>query len=438
MAEALRRLMERGLRGERPVARRPPRACATCSTGCATAARSSCGRARCRTRWPTCARSSTRSSRRSAAASSGGWTRRPTPRASRGRGGGRRRGWRRRRPQAPDPDLERMLREIAAKRLDTPRLAAARRRRAGPPAPGLRLHGRRRARSGSRRWSTASAAAMLDRLSEGLADAVQGMKPEDLAAAAARWSRTSTGSSRGGCRATSRAAGGRRRVPRPARRSSSRARATLDDVVDQLADRMAAMQSLMRSLTPEQRAELQDTIDALLRDDRLRWDLAQLAANLDQLLPDGLGERVRFGGDQPLGPRGRARAARPAPGARPAGGATSRASAATGDLADIDRGGGPRPARARTPPATSTRSRTSRDRLEQAGYLDREGDRMELTPRGSRRIGQKVLDELFARLRNATPSAATGSTGPAAAATARRRPSRSSSGTRSTSTCGRR
>ena len=61
------------------------------------------------------------------------------------------------------------------------------------------------------------------------------------------------------------------------------------------------MQSLMRSLSPEQRAELQDTIDALLRDDRLRWDLAQLAANLDQLLPDGLGDRVRFGGDQPMG-----------------------------------------------------------------------------------------------------------------------------------------
>ena len=35
--------------------------------------------------------------------------------------------------------------------------------------------------------------------------------------------------------------------------------ATLDDVVEQLAERMAAMQSLLRSLSPEQRAELQDT-----------------------------------------------------------------------------------------------------------------------------------------------------------------------------------
>ena len=38
-------------------------------------------------------------------------------------------------------------------------------------------------------------------------------------------------------------------------------------------------------------------------------------------------------------------------------------------------------------------------RLEEAGYLSGDGERLELTPRGSRRIGQKVLDDLFARLR---------------------------------------
>ena len=45
-------------------------------------------------------------------------------------------------------------------------------------------------------------------------------------------------------------------------------------------------------------------MDALLRDDRLRWDLAQLAATLDQLLPGGLGDRFRFSGDEPLGLEG--------------------------------------------------------------------------------------------------------------------------------------
>ncbi|TAM79315.1 MAG: VWA domain-containing protein, partial [Chloroflexota bacterium] len=75
---------------------------------------------------------------------------------------------------------------------------------------------------------------------------------------------------------------------------------TLDDVIDQLTERMAAMQSLLSSMSTEQRSELQSLMDALLRDDRLRWDLAQLAATLDQLIPGGLGERVTFRGDEPL------------------------------------------------------------------------------------------------------------------------------------------
>ena len=79
---------------------------------------------------------------------------------------------------------------------------------------------------------------------------------------------------------------------------------TFDDIIDQLAARMAAMQSLLRSMSPEQRAELESMMDALLQDDRLRVDLAQLASNLDLLLPGGLGERVPFGGDEPLGLEG--------------------------------------------------------------------------------------------------------------------------------------
>ena len=76
---------------------------------------------------------------------------------------------------------------------------------------------------------------------------------------------------------------------------------TLDDIVEQLTQRMAAMQSLLRSMTPQQRAELQSMMDALLRDDRLRWDLARLASNMDQLMPDGVGESYDFSGDEPLG-----------------------------------------------------------------------------------------------------------------------------------------
>jgi uncharacterized protein with von Willebrand factor type A (vWA) domain len=172
---------------------------------------------------------------------------------------------------------------------------------------------------------------------------------------------------------------------------------TLDDIMEQLADRMAAMQSLLRSMSPEQRAELQGMVDALLRDDRLRWDLAQLAASLDQLLPGGLGERFRFSGQEPLGLDGALRQMGNLQALDALEGQLDGIEA-PGDLASVDR--------------DSVRDLLGEDsardldaldemakQLERAGYLERQGDRMELTPRGSRRIGQKVLDDLFGRLR---------------------------------------
>ena len=124
---------------------------------------------------------------------------------------------------------------------------------------------------------------------------------------------------------------------------------TFDDILDQLAQRMAAMQSLLRSMTPEQRAELESMMDALLRDDRLLVDLAQLASNLDLLLPGGLGERMPFSGDQPLGFDGAlSQIARLQ--------AMDRLQDALSDvegpedLAALDRDRGPRPARRRRRP----------------------------------------------------------------------------------------
>lgn len=172
---------------------------------------------------------------------------------------------------------------------------------------------------------------------------------------------------------------------------------TFDDILDQLAQRMAAMQSLMRSLSPEQRAELQSMMEALLRDDRLLLDLAQLASNLDLLLPGGLGDRVRFSGDTPLSLDGAlAQIGRLQAMERMEDALTDVDG--PGDLAGIDR------AAARDLMGDdAVRALDALDdlarRLEEAGYLTRDGDRLELTPRGTRRIGQQVLDDLFARLR---------------------------------------
>ncbi|MEA2619342.1 MAG: hypothetical protein QOC97_115 [Chloroflexota bacterium] len=171
---------------------------------------------------------------------------------------------------------------------------------------------------------------------------------------------------------------------------------TFDDIIDQLAQRMAAMQSMLRSMSPQQRAELQSMMEALLRDDRLLVDLAQLASNLDLLLPGGLGDRVPFGGEEPLGLEGALSQIGRLQAMDRLQDALSDVES-PGDLAAIDR----EEVRdllgddaARELDALDDLAR----RLEEAGYLTRDGERMELTPRGSRRIGQKVLDDLFARL----------------------------------------
>ena len=172
---------------------------------------------------------------------------------------------------------------------------------------------------------------------------------------------------------------------------------TLDDVIEQLAERMAAMQSLLASMSAEQRAELQSLMDSLLRDDRLRWDLAQLAATLDRLLPGGLGERHDFRGSEPLSLEGALDQLAQMQSLERLG--TQLAGADDpGALADIDLDEVRRLLDGESAQDVEALQKLART-LEEAGYAERVGRRLELTPRGSRRIGEKVLDRLFARLR---------------------------------------
>ena len=172
---------------------------------------------------------------------------------------------------------------------------------------------------------------------------------------------------------------------------------SLDEIIEQLTERMAAMQSLLQSMSRQQRDELQSMMDSLLRDDRLRWDLAQLAGTLDQLLPGGLGERMRFRGGEPLSLEGAL--AQMAQLQR-----MDRLSEQLMDAADAGRLPDVGPADLRDLlGAESAQDLEALQRLvrtlEEAGYVQRAGDRLELTPRGTRRLGQRVLDELFAKLR---------------------------------------
>ena len=291
----------------------------------------------------------------------------------------------------PNAQLRSMLRDMAARRLD--QLDAL------PSEVGGRIRGLQEydflepeARDRFNELVSKLQRQVLDQYVSGLSEAIKGITPEDLAA------------NREMVRDLNRLlqerlAGGE---PDASEFLEKHGRffpgaQNLDDVIEQLAERMAAMQSLLRSMTAEQRAELQSMVDALLRDDRLRWDLAQLAATLDELLPGGLGERFRFGGDEPLGLDG---ALQQMARLQAMEGMETQLESigAPGDLADVDRA-----KLEELVDKDAVRDLEALDdlarRLEEAGYLTRDGERLELTPRGSRRIGQKVLDDLFARLR---------------------------------------
>ena len=291
---------------------------------------------------------------------------------------------------ASDPDLQKLLRDVAAKRLD--QLDAL------PRDVGGRIRQLREydflepdARTRFDELVERLGQQVLDQFVGGMSEAIRSMTPEDLAA--------NREMVRDLNELIRERIGGR--DPDASDFLAKHGRffpgaQSFDDIIDQLAQRMAAMQSLMRSMSAEQRAELQSMMEALLRDDRLMVDLAELASNLDLLMPGGLGDRVRFDGNEPLSLEGAlAQIARLQ--------AMERLEDALtdvdgpGDLADIDRD------QVRELMGDdAVRDLDALDdlarRLEEAGYLTRDGDRLELTPRGSRKIGQKVLDDLFARL----------------------------------------
>ncbi len=289
-----------------------------------------------------------------------------------------------------DPELERMLRDVAARRLD--QLDAL------PADVGERIRDLREydflepaARERFDALVERLGQQVLEQFVQGMGDAIRSMTPEDLSANRAMVRDLNA--------LIRERIGGREPDVREFLAKHGRffpGARSFDDIIEQLAQQMAAMQSLMRSLSPEQRAELQSMMEALLRDDRLLLDLAQLASNLDLLLPGGLGDRMRFSGDEALSLDGAlAQIARLQ--------AMDRMEDALGDiegpgdLAGIDR------AEMRDLLGDdAVRDLDALDalarRLEEAGYLTRDGDRLELTPRGSRKIGQKVLDDLFARL----------------------------------------
>ena len=170
----------------------------------------------------------------------------------------------------------------------------------------------------------------------------------------------------------------------------------LDQLLEHLQRQMAQMQSLLQSLSPEARAELQRLMEELLQDDALRLELAKLAANMQALMPPGdMSDRYPFFGEDPLSLQEAMGLMERLQGMDRLESQLERASFR---LDDVDRGLaeqvlGPQARQA------LDQLRQMTEVLEKAGYVERKDRRLELTPRGMRKIGKSALKDIFEQLR---------------------------------------
>jgi uncharacterized protein with von Willebrand factor type A (vWA) domain len=168
---------------------------------------------------------------------------------------------------------------------------------------------------------------------------------------------------------------------------------TLEELVDELARRAAAQQRLMDSLTPQQRQELGELMDAAMDAD-LGSQMAQLQDNLRASRPDlRWGGRERMSGEQGLGVgqgTGVLQELAELDGLADA--------LAQDRLDDVDEAAVQRALGRGAVDDLAALRRIERE-LEAQGYLVRDSrGRLEMSPRAVRRLGATALRRVFARL----------------------------------------
>ena len=172
---------------------------------------------------------------------------------------------------------------------------------------------------------------------------------------------------------------------------------TLEEFIDELARRRAAMERMLASMTPEQRGQLQDAMEQALADAGLGAEMAGLQDRLAALRPEfGRRRPARMDGDARLGlPEATDALAELAD--LEALDAALGEGHARADLDDIDEDAVER-ALGRSARDDLRALRELQQRLEDQGYLTRDGDRLELTPKAIRRIGRSALRAVFSSL----------------------------------------
>ena len=173
---------------------------------------------------------------------------------------------------------------------------------------------------------------------------------------------------------------------------------SLDELMEQLNDRMQQMESLMASLSPEQREQLQDLMQSMMGEMGMQQELSELASHLGQMFPQERGQSYPFRGDDPL--------------------TMQEAMRMMEELAQLEElehslKGARSPDEIPDADIEQLRELLGDDaaqqlenlkelasKLEEAGYVQRKGNRLELTPRGIRKLGQKALKDVFDKLKH--------------------------------------
>ncbi len=173
---------------------------------------------------------------------------------------------------------------------------------------------------------------------------------------------------------------------------------SIEELISQMQQQIANMQNLLDSLPPDMRRQLQDLLMDKVGDPELQSELAELAANLELLYPmRDLRNQYPFRGDEELD----LNQAMQLMDRMQSMDELERELERTqygGDIDDIDEEK-LREILGEEASQTLQQLRQFLEILEEAGYIRRRGNTWELTPKGTRKIGQKALGEIYAQLK---------------------------------------
>jgi len=172
---------------------------------------------------------------------------------------------------------------------------------------------------------------------------------------------------------------------------------SLDELMERLQQQMAQAQSLLNSMSDEQRKELEEAMSSVL-DDATRRELGRLGGNLQVLNPDFFSnESYQFGGDESISFQEAMKLMEILQKMEKLEQQIS-GSKYSQSPEDIDRD--------LVKELLGDQSAKELDAineiaklLEEAGYLRRQNGKYGLTPRGMRKIGEKALNSVFAKLK---------------------------------------